>query len=94
MFKLQHISARKIRSTKKRFGPAEIATVTVQMTTRSQGLLLNSATAPYQWQIQSLRKGCTPQALQSAKFYNDVSNVYNLWNFIDSSCMHLLRKNM
>ena len=34
---------KKIRSTKKRFGPAEFAIVPVRMTTRSQGLLLNSA---------------------------------------------------
>ena len=33
---------KKVRSTKKRFGPAEVYKVPVQMTTRSQVLLLNS----------------------------------------------------
>ena len=36
--------SKKNRSTKKRFGPAEVYKVPVQMTTRSQVLLLNSGT--------------------------------------------------
>ena len=46
--------SKKVRSTKKRFGPAEVHKVPVQMTTRSQILLLNSddtyfLTCPITW---------------------------------------------